>query len=462
MVPSFLSALKQIKSNVVSALSRESILQIAREVNHRWRDCTLDPATTVHLFLLQVMHGNVACDHVPHLAGLNVTGEAYCKARSKLPLELFQRLVETVGAALGPTLEAEGRWRGHRTWYVDGSGASMPDTPALQEAFGQPGAQRAGCGFPIAHLMTLIHAGTGLLWRLLAAPLRTHDMAQAHQVHEALEEGDVVTADRGFCSFAHLALLSMRGVFAVFRAHQRTIVSFAKGRPFEGPRKGKRRKPSKKKNRPARRGKSLPRSRQVRWIAEGDQIVEYYRPAQRPKWMTAEAYAQLPESLQVRELRYRVAQPGCRTHQIILVTTLLDPQRCPADELAKLYGQRWEIETNLRHLKQTLRMDVLRSKTPDGIRKELAMYMIVYNLVRLIMLQAAKQQGVPVTRISFIDAQRWLCHSGGQPVRKLIVIPRRPGRAEPRVRKRRPKAYKLMQRPRAELRKALLDQEVAA
>jgi hypothetical protein len=464
MVPSFLSALKEIKSSVAEALSREVILQIARDLNHRWRDCTLDPATTVHLFLLQVLHGNVACDHVPHLAELNVTGEAYCKARSKLPLELFRRLVDALAAALGPIIQSEGRWRGHRVWYLDGSGCSMPDTPALQEAFGQSGAQRAGCGFPVAHLMTLIHAGTGLLSRMLAAPLRTHDMAQAHQVHDALEEGDVVTADRGFCSFPHLALLASRGVFAVFRAHQRTIISFAKGRPFEPPQKnGKRRKPSKKKNRASpRRNKPLPRSRQVQWIAEGDQIVEYYRSAQRPKWMMAEAYAQLPDSIHVRELRYRVDQPGCRTREIILVTTLLDSQRYPADELAKLYGQRWEIETDLRHLKQTLNMDVLRSKTPEGIHKELAMYMVVYNLVRLIMLQAAKHQGVPVTRISFIDAQRWLCHSRGQPLRKLIVIPHRPGRAEPRVKKRRPKAYRLMGRPRAELRKALLDQDVAA
>jgi len=192
MVLSFPSALVQIKSDVAQVLSRETILRIARELKHVWRDCTLDPATTVHLFLLQVLHGNTACDHVPHLAGLEVTGEAYCKARSKLPLELFQRLLAAVSAALDATVEAADRWRGHRVWQIDGSGCSMPDTPELQEVFGQPGGQRAGCGFPVAHLMTLFHAATGLLSRIVTAPLRTHDMAQAQRVHDVLARGDVV------------------------------------------------------------------------------------------------------------------------------------------------------------------------------------------------------------------------------------------------------------------------------
>ena len=170
-----------------------------------------------------------------------------------------------------------------------------------------------------------------------------------------------------------------------------------------------------------------------------------------------DSYAALPASLVLRELRYRIEQPGCRTREVILITTLMDPQWYPAEELAGLYGQRWQVETDLRHLKQTLRMDVLRTKTVAGVHKELAMFALVYNLVRLVMLEAAYRQKVPVERISFIDALRWLQQArADQRLGKLEVLPHRPGRHEPRVRKRRPKEYDLMNRPRDELRKALL------
>ena len=119
----------------------------------------------------------------------------------------------------------------------------------------------------------------------------------------------------------------------------------------------------------------------------------------------------MPNSIVVRELRYQIAQPGCRTREVTLVTTLLDPILYPAIELAELYAQRWQIETNLRHLKQTLHMDVLRTKTVAGVQKELLMFALVYNLVRLVMLRAAERQGVPPDRISFTDAMRWLRHA---------------------------------------------------
>ena len=393
-------------------------------------------------FLRQVLEGNTACDHVPHLAGLAVTGEAYCKARSRLPVALFQQLMQKVCDAVATACDAASRWHGHRLWHMDGSGCSMPDTPELQAAFGQPGGQAPGCGFPVAHLMTLFHATTGCLLRIVTAPLRTHDMSQAQHVHDALRAGDVVVADRGFCSFTHLAMLQTIGVFAVFRMHQKTIVNFRKGRAYTASRV--------KKNGQGFRGK--PTSRWVKWLGTCDQIVEYFKPKQRPKWMTAEAYALLPESIPVRELRYRVAQRGYRVQEIVLVTTLLDAQLYPATELATLYQQRWEIETNLKHLKQTLRMDVLRTKTVDGIHKELAMFAIVYNLIRMVMLQSARNQNVSVIRISFIDAQRRLRHAvAGSPLRKLVVVPERPHRFEPRVRKRRPKEFDLMRKPRRQL-----------
>ena len=150
MAPFIESVLDQVKGDLAEVLSVGKIEQICRELNYTWRTCTLDPATTVHAFLRQVLAGNTACDHVPHLTGLPVTGEAYCKARSRLPVELFQRLMREVAEGAMQGGEAAARWCGHRLWNMDGSGCSMPDTPELQQAFGQSGMQKPGCGFPVA------------------------------------------------------------------------------------------------------------------------------------------------------------------------------------------------------------------------------------------------------------------------------------------------------------------------
>jgi hypothetical protein len=440
-------ALRQIKSDVAQALEASLITRLCIELGHKWRERELDPVTTVRGFLLQVLHHNTACSHVPHLLGKSFSSEAYGQARARLPLELFQRLLGEVCRRVKDSLEASARWRGHRLWLADGSSCSMPDTPELQNAFGQPGQQAPGCGFPVAHLLTLFHAGTGLLLRTIAAPLRTHDMAQASQLHAELSPGDVLIADRGFCSYAHMGLLLQARLHAVFRLHQKQLVDFRIGRMHSPPFGS------------YKNIKGLPKTRWIKWLGTLDQQVEYFKPKELPDWLDAETYAALPASLVLRELRYRIEQPGCRTREVILVTTLINPKIYPASELASLYGQRWQVETDLRHLKQTLRMDVLRTKTVAGIHKELAMFALVYNLVRLVMLAAAKRQEVPVERISFIDALRWLQHApAGGKLRDLEVLPHRPGRHEPRVRKRRPKEYDLMNRPRDELRKALMSQ----
>jgi Transposase DDE domain len=179
--------------------------------------------------------------------------------------------------------------------------------------------------------------------------------------------------------------------------------------------------------------------------------------------MTDDAYAALPETIVVRETRYHVSQRGCRTRVITLASTLLDPIRYPAADLAKLYGQRWQIELNFRHLKQTLKMDVLHCKTVDGVMKELTVYALVYNLIRLTMLEAARRQKTPVARISFIDAVRWLSDALHRDLPlEIRQNPDRPGRSEPRVVKRRPKPYKHLNKPRTILRKHLRQNNNAA
>lgn len=227
----------------------------------------------------------------------------------------------------------------------------MPDTPALQAEFGQPGGQRKGCGFPVAHLLILFHAGSGMLQKMIVSPMRTHDLKQAWQTHAELKPGDVLVADRGFCSYAHLAQFVKGGLHGVFRLHQRIIVDFRIGRMHVPPSP-----PYPKLKHP----QGLPRSRWVKWLGHCDQQVEYFKPQSRPRWMSAADYAALPASILVRELRYRIWQPGYRTRDVVLVTTLLDPVEYPVAELAQLYFDRWRVEVNLRHLKQTLHMDVLR------------------------------------------------------------------------------------------------------
>lgn len=442
--------LKRLRQDVARHLQPESIFSACRAAGHTWRQCTLDPVAIVHWFLTQVLHGNTSLEHIANLAGRLFTGAAYCTARSGLPLAVFQSVLHDTIKALIPDTEVDGRWRGHRTFLIDGSSFSMPDTPELQERFGQPGAQAPGCGFPVAKILALFHAGTGVLLKVMVAPLRSHEMASVEGTHPALGPGDVLVGDRGFCSFAHFAMLTASGIYAVFRAHQRQIIDFTPGRRHAPP--------------GSKEGtKGRPRSRWLRSLGVLDQVVDWMKPAVRPEWMTAEDYARLPETLIVRELRYRTGRPGFRTRVVTLVTTLLDPEVYPLAALAELYGARWRVELDLRHLKTTMKMDVLKCKTVAGVLKELAVYAIVYNLVRVVMLEAARRQDVDVERISFVDALRWLARAQpGDEISDLVVNPERPGRYEPRVRKRRPKQYPLMRKPRSELRKGLLAQGVNA
>lgn len=444
------SILRRLKQDPARELDRAAILDACRQVGHAWRASVLDPVATIHLFLLQVLHGNTAVNHLPRLSGLQFTDSAYCQARARLPLELIEKLVVRVADRLRSRIDDAGLWLGHRVFHVDGSGVSMPDARELRDHFGQPGNQALGCGFPVAHLLALFHAGTGMILEVLTGPLCTHDMSGVAKLHPRLRAGDVLVGDRGFCSFAHLALLSGRGIHGVFRVHQRQIVDFAPGRPH------------------ARRGdkgaaKGIPSSRWLRRLGVTDQVVEWFKPQARPDWMSAEQYAALPDRIEARELRYRPNRPGFRVGEVTLATTLLDAGTYPAEALAELYRGRWEVEVNFRHLKTTMNMDVLRCETVAGVSKELLMYALAYNLVRLVMLEASRRQGVAVGRISFVDALRWLSAARpGESLPDLVVNPDRPDRVEPRVRKRRPKQFPLMTKPRSELRKSLSGQEVAA
>jgi hypothetical protein len=261
---------------------------------------------------------------------------------------------------------------------------------------------------------------------------------------------DVLVGDTAFASYVHLALLFQRNLHGLFRAHQRQLISFRQDRQWVG-------------QLPVGTTAGFATGRLIRKLGKFDQLVEYSRPPQVPAWMDAEAFAALPDKLIVRELRYATKQKGGRTRIVTLVTTLLDPTEYPAHELAALYGQRWQIETHLGQLKTTMGLNVLRCRSVPGVLKEMRMYALVYNLVRLVMIEAARQQQTRLQSISFVDALRWLAQACWRlPPLRLAINLRRPNRHEPRVRKRRPKQFDLMNQPRCQLRQQLLTKQLGA
>jgi len=401
MAPRILPILDRLRKAQSAHLAPEAIKEACRREGYARRERLLGPVATVYLFLLQVLHGNTACQYVVHFGGRTFSDSASCQARKRLPLGVFHRLLGRVAAAARRAAAEVGLWFGHRIWVIDGSSFSMPDTPELQAAFGQPGNQLPGCGFPVAKWLAMFDVATGMLLRSATAPLRSHEMSRCAAISDDLEPGDVVLGDRGFSSYLHLAILAAHG--------------------------------------------------------ESDQVVVWIKPEKRPAWMSEADYAALPAELTVLVVRYRVESPGFRAGEVAVVTTLLDAAAYPAEELATLYFRRWQVEVNFKHLKMTINMDVLRCETVDGVLKELAMFALVYNLVRSVTAESARVQGVAPDRISVIDAIRWLIGAEEESgdVRDLVVNPTRPGRVDPRVVKRRPKQYYRITKPRSELRKKL-------
>jgi hypothetical protein len=257
-----------------------------------WRDRVLTPVPTRHVFLLQMLHGHTACRHLPQLSGVRFRAAAYGQARAKRPLHLFARLLERFGSAVQRAALDDGRWPGHRPVFVDGSGCSMPETPALQEAFGQPTAQRPGCGVPVARLLGLCPAGTGVRLQRVVAPLLTHDLARVQAVHPRWHAGDGLVAERGLGADAPLALLVQASVPAVLRVGARPIGDFTPGRPVGRP--------------SVRRTAAVngrPRSRGLTALGVADQLVAWLKPQTGPAWLTREALAARPEAFVLPEVR---------------------------------------------------------------------------------------------------------------------------------------------------------------
>jgi hypothetical protein len=434
------STLDRIKSDPIGFLGgKAKVNHLFAEAGHVWKECFWDPATTLGVFIIQVLHGNAAITALRHLTAIDVKSSSYCDARLRLPAAGVAEVIQSMCGDCCKNNERPGTWLGHSVFVADATSSSAPDKPVLQDLWPQPSEQKPGCGFPVIKLLGMLDVITGMVVHLSLMCLNIQEMSQLPALSAALKAGDVLLADRGFCSFWNLAILAKSSINAVFRMHQRQLVDFTPNRPHQSG-KGKR----------AKRG--VPTSRYVRRLGHEDHLVDWVRPAKKPQWMSDEEFAQMPETVRVRELRYRITVRGRRTRVVTIATTLLDAMRYSKQKIANLYGLRWEIETNFRHLKTTMKMEHLKCQTVEGVIKELMVFVLVYNLIRAAMVLAGERQGVHPNRISFIDAQRWICSIFLRPPQEilidLIVNMIREGRWSPRVLKRRIKEYDLMTRPR--------------
>lgn len=403
----------------------------------------------VWMFLSQVFSADHSCrETVARLnawrtcrnkpRGSSGTGR-YCTMRDRLSEAGCQRLVETTARQIDEAAPNDWRWLGHRVRVVDGATVTMPDTPENQQEYPQPSEQKAGCGQPILRLVVLFSLTTGVALRAAMAACQGKQTGEntlfRNAIASELKAGDVLLGDCIYSGWFDIARLQKRDVDVVVHQHQRRKTDFRYG---------------------AR-------------IGRGDHLVRWLKPS-RPEWMSEEEYQALPEFLVVREIRVEVPHKGFRTKQMIVVTTLWHHEEYPTSAIAELYRRRWAAELNLRSLKTHLQMDHLRCKLPHRVRNEVRMHLLAYNLIRSVMATSAIQSGRSPWTISFkgtaqtlnqflptilaaTDIETWidnLIHAIAS-----HVVGNRPNRVEPRVIKRRPKKYKLMNQPRSILRNSL-------
>ena len=423
-------------------LPQDRILKAFGTARWLWQGWIYTPTVTVYVFLSQCLSPDHSCrDAVARLIAWRVAGGskacsadtgAYCTARNHLPEEVVHELARDSGRQVESESPEGWLWLGRRVRAVDGSTATMADTPENQAAYPQMKSQQPGCGFPIARILVIFSLSVGTVLEAAIGKYKgkeTGENSLFRELHSTLAEGDVVLADRYFSGWFDIALLWQRGIDMVIRKHQLRRTDF---------RTGKR-------------------------LGKDDHVIVWTRP-QRPQWMSAEQYALMPSELTLREVRIRVAQNGMRTRSLIVVTTLLDAEQYPAKEIASLYRRRWQAELCLRSIKVVLQMDHLRCKTPERVRNEFYMHLVGYNLIRGVMAAAAQQSGKSPWEISFKGTQQTLsqflplllsdaatetwCDALLQAVATHNVGDR-PDRFEPRRVKRRPKPHKLLQKHRS-------------
>jgi putative transposase len=416
-------------------------------------DTIYTPAMTLWAFLSQVLFKDEQRSCVAAVARVVVlwvalergpcssnTG-AYCRARAKLSETAIHRLATDVADGCEKQAGKKWLWRGRHVYLVDGTTVSMPDTPENQEAYPQPSSQEEGLGFPMARLVVLLSLATGMLVDMAMGPYtgkETGETALLRQLLGRFTPGDILLADRYYCSYFMIALLMECGVDFVTRVHQRRETDFRRGRR----------------------------------LGKDDHLVEWRRP-ERPEWMDLQTYERMPPSIRIREIHVHVGHPGFRVESLVVVTTLTDADQYTPDDIAELYGCRWLAELDIRAIKISMGMDILRCKTPSMVRKEMWTCLLAYNLIRRAMLQSAQGSGKSPRHLSFSAALQAIAASwqvivlSDDSVAARLVdvelenfgdhpIGNRPGRVEPRAVKRRPKPHDLLTKPRDQARAELL------
>jgi len=402
--------------------------------DHRERQ--YPPTVTLSMFLSQTMSADGSCQNAVNetnmtrlRSGLPTYGVhtgGYCLARQRLPQELVSALTQQTGALLSTCTPSGWLWRGRHVKLTDGTTVTLPDTAANQRCFPQHGNQMPGVGFPLARLVGVVSLATGAVLDAAMGAFQgkgTGEYGLFRRLQACLVAGDILLADACFCSYFLMADLQARGVDVLFEQHGARRTDFRRGKP-QGSR---------------------------------DHLVCWSKPAARPDWMSLEEYRRYPKALTVREVK---------VGKKVLVTTFLSPRQTSKNALGKLFQQRWQVELDLRNIKTTLGMETLSCKTPAMCEKEMWVYFLAYNLIRLLMAQAARQAGLSPRQLSFKHTlQLWVAWSGKQFLSDAkedtailffliaqIRVGNRPGRIEPRAVKRRPKPYLWLQKPRWEAR----------
>ena len=419
-------------------LSNDELLSIVEENIPEYREQIYTPMQTLSMFLAQALNDDRSCSKAvndliiqkqlqENTRVISPNTGAYCLARQTLPLALLTQLTVKMGKSICQNTPAQWKWFGRSVRLIDGTTVSMPDTAKLQAVYPQPKSQKEGLGFPICRLLAVICLHTGVILNASIGPCKgkgTDEKSLLRNVLDTFKNGDVVVGDAFFGSYFLLVEMMSRGVDVLFEqlGSRKLMTDFGKGTS----------------------------------LAKKDHLIDFNKPKIKPDWMTQEAYNEAPEKITIRE---------CKVGQKILITTMLAAKDYPKKALSALFKQRWHVEVDFRHLKTTLGLVVLSCKTPEMCQKEIWVYFLANNLIRLLMAQAAVEHNLLPRQLSFKHTvQLWNTYSLlKKPLDDLMfaliakrIVGKRPGRMEPRAVKRRPKPYKLLMIPRAEAKQDIM------
>jgi hypothetical protein len=417
-----------------------------------YRDRIFNPLVTLWAFLSQVAASKdpscenavsrVRADRVAHgQKPCSTDTSSYCKARGRIPEQVVSQLTRETGQGIHRQARSEWLWKGRNVKVTDGSTCTMADTEENQKEYPQSSGQKKGLGFPILRFVVVLSLSVGTALECAIGACKgkgTGEQSLFRQIWDVFESGDIVLGDRLYDAYRDIALLKRRGVDSVFGKKQSRHCDFRLG---------------------------------VR-IGPNDHIVVWKKPKYDPSRFERKEWEELPESMEIREVRVTIRRAGYRTRHVVIVTTLLNAEEYAAKELTDLFSQRWHCELDLRSIKRVLGMHHLRCKTPEMVRKELWMHLLAYNLIRVRMAQAADVHELLPRTLSFTAAMNHIANYGehlrrasGEDHLRIVNdmlraiascrVGNRPGRKEPRAVKRRQQKYSFLTKPRAQARKGL-------